>query len=190
MSSSKAPIAHKIYRLMLRAYPTDFRRSYATLMLQHFKDCYSLARQEPGFWPFLGFWLDTITDLVHSALPERLDEIRTKRWRFWGLVVLLGLITGAIDYTASEVQATLMVLLPAAFCIGYAAQRQAWRGALILALAIPLVHLIGHSLNIRPPYHDYVIASLLALIPAFLAAYSGSALRWLAVKGLGRIAGS
>jgi hypothetical protein len=182
--------ALKIYHVLLQAYPADFRRSYGPLMLQHFSDCYSLASQKRSYAAFLGFWMDTLADLVLSALLERLDKMRTRRWWFWGLVVLLGLVTGAIDYTASEVQATLLVLLPIAFCCGFAAPRLAWRCAVLLGLAIPAVHVIGHAFNIHPPYHDYVIASLLALIPAFLAAYSGVGLRWLAVKGLGRIAGS
>jgi hypothetical protein len=178
--------ALEIYQLLLRAYPADFRRNYGPLMLQHFTDCYSLARQKPDYAAFSGFWLATLADLVHSALLERLDEMRMKRWRFWGLVVLLGLVTGAIDYTASEVQATLLVLLPIAFCCGFAAERPAWRCAVLLGLAIPAAHLMGHAINIRPPYHDHVIASLLALIPAFLATYSGAGLRWLAGKSLRR----
>jgi hypothetical protein len=188
MSTSRAPFAYKIYRLMLQAYPVDFRRTYGPLMLQHFGDCYAIARQDPGSTAILGFWMEILGDVLHSALLERLDEMRTKRWWLWSLVFLLGLVIGAIDYSASEVQATLMVLLPTAFCIGFVTQRRAWRSALILGLAIPVVHVIGHSLNIRPPYHDYVIASLLALIPAFLAAYSGAGLRWLAKKGFSRMA--
>jgi hypothetical protein len=170
----------KIYRMLLAAYPAAFRRSYGPLMIQHFTDCYTLAQEQSDDAALLRFWWASLTDLFHSALLERWAELRMTRWWLWPLAACLGLGIGYVDYTATEVQATLMVLLPIAFCFGLAAPRRAWRWALVLGLAIPLVHILGHAFNIRPPYHDMVIASLLALIPSFLAAYSGAALRWLA----------
>jgi hypothetical protein len=171
--------ALKVYRMLLNAYPAAFRRSYGALMMQHFTDCYHLACQQADDAALRRFWWTSLFDLFHAALLERWAELRTTRGWLWPLAACLGLGIGYVDYTATEVQATLLVLLPIAFCFGLAAPRRAWRWALVLGLAIPLVHIIGHAFNIQPPYHDMVIASLLALIPAFLAAYSGATLRWL-----------
>lgn len=190
MPATPKPFATKVYQLLLQFYPTAFRQSYGTLMVQHFSDCYHLACQKPGLVTLLRFWADILADLFQSAFRERIETMRINHWQFWLLVIFLGLGIGAIDYTVVEVQATLLFLLPAAFCLGLAAPRLTWRCALILGLAIPVAHVIGHVLNIRPPYHDYVIASLLALIPSFLAAYSGTAVRWLVGKSLQRPLGS
>lgn len=188
--TSSSSFAVKLYQCLLRVYPSAFRQSYGMLMRQHFIDCYQLARQESSFTAMYRFWVRILAATFKTAFLERIDDMRTTRWWFWPLIVFLGLGIGYIDYTAVEVQATLLVLLPIAFCLGLAAPHQTWRCALILGLAIPVAHIIGHMLNIRPPYHDYVIASLLALIPSFLAAYTGTGLRWLVGKGLRNLVGS
>ena len=182
MPAAPTPLAIKIYRLLLRAYPAAFRREYGAPMLQHFADCYRLARQESAPLARWRFWYASLADLAHAALIERLAEARAARAWLWPLALALGLGIGYVDYTATEVQATLLVLLPVAFAFGLALPRQAWRWALVLGLSIPLAHIIGHAFNLHPPYHDMVIASLLALIPSFLAAYSGVLFRWMVKK--------
>ncbi|MFZ0546748.1 MAG: hypothetical protein WAM60_14980 [Candidatus Promineifilaceae bacterium] len=189
MSKPPSPLIEKIYRLMLNAYPADFRQQYEPYLVQHFNDCYKLARQEAGFQIQLRFWIGITTDLLQTAVMERIDEMRKTHWWFWLIVSFLGLGIGYIDYTAEEVQATLLFLLPTAFIFGFLEPRKAWFSALIIGLSIPVVHVIGHVLNIIPPYHDYVIASLLALAPSFIAAYSGAVLRWLAGKSFSRLSG-
>ncbi len=188
MPPISTPRLIKIYRLLLYAFPDPFRQNFGELMTRHFADCYRLARRDSSPSEMRRFWMESLADLLHSALLERIDEMRASRGWLWPLAVCLGLAIGYVDYTATEVQATLLVLLPVAFCFGLFAPRRAWRWALILALAIPVVHVIGHAFNLRPPYHDYVIASLLALIPSFLAAYSGAGLRWLVAKSQNRAA--
>jgi hypothetical protein len=187
MSINQTPpsFSQRIYRILLYAYPASFRHDYAALMEQHFADCCRLAHHEPGPAALLRFWGSSLGDLLGSALMEHLAEMRATRGWMWPLALLLGLGIGYVDYTATEVQATLLVLLPVAFGFGLAAPRSAWRWALLLGLCIPLVHILLHMFNVRPPYPDFVIETLLALIPAFLAAYSGAALRWL-VKEMAR----
>jgi hypothetical protein len=179
MTASSTSRAERLYRALLNAYPAVFRREYGDLMAQHFSDCYRLATQEQRTSGIPLFWLRTLGDLLHSAALERIATVRSSGLWPIALAILLGLAIGSIDYTASEVQATLLVLLPVGFLFGLAAPRRAWRWALLLGLAIPVVHVAGHMLNIRPPYKDMVIASLLALIPAFLAVYCGAAARWI-----------
>ncbi len=186
MPSIARPRLIKIYRLLLYAFPGPFRRNYGELMTRHFVDCYLLARRESSPAVMRRFWIESLSDLLHSAILERIEEMRASRGWYWPLAACLGLAIGYVDYTATEVQATLLVLLPVAFCFGLAVPQRAWRWALVIGLAIPVVHVIGHAFNLQPPYHDYVVASLLALIPSFLAVYSGAGVRWLVAKNLNR----
>jgi hypothetical protein len=179
MTSSSTSRAERLYRALLYAYPAAFRREYGDLMAQHFGDCYRLAAHEERASSMPIFWLRTLGDLLRSAALERIAAARSSGLWLLPLAILSGLVIGSVDYTATEVQATLLVLLPVGFLFGMIAPRRARAWALILGLAIPLVHVIGHMLNIRPPYKDMVVASLLALIPAFLAVYCGAAARWI-----------
>ena len=103
--------------------------------------------------------------------------MRAIHWLRWGVAIALGLGIGAFDYSVTEVQSTLIVLLPLTFVFGFINSRAAWRWALVIGLGIPVAHVIGHALSIQPPYTDHVVASLLALVPTFIGVYSGALVR-------------
>lgn len=112
----------------------------------------------------------------------------------WLLAVALAMAVwlGYIDQKTSEVQGTLLFLLPFGFLLGFLKPERAWRWALILGLSIPIAGAIAFALGIEPaglvharevtgqplPYtlRD-VPEGLIALVPAFIATYAGVAAR-------------
>jgi len=62
-------ISERLYRLLLLAYPTEFRWAYRREMVQTFRDCY-LAAQHHGQWGVLRFWGLLLYDLVTTAFTE------------------------------------------------------------------------------------------------------------------------
>lgn len=90
------------------------------------------------------------------------------------LALLAAVIIDAVDVHATEVQATLMVLLPATFLLGLLHPRRAWLWALIIGLSIPLTYLLAGPLGIvtaEPPSPPYT--GLIVLVPAFIGTYAG-----------------
>src|SRR5690242_8749526 len=65
-------MSEKIYTLLLRLYPSNFREAYGEEALQLFRD---RARDETGFFLTFRLWLDLFTDLVFS-LPREYGKVR------------------------------------------------------------------------------------------------------------------
>ncbi|MCB9449876.1 MAG: type II secretion system F family protein [Anaerolineaceae bacterium] len=61
----------QVYRMMLQAYPKGFRDLYQDDMLLDFRD----ALSERQGWGVVGFWVNTMLDLMTSAANERLRNI-------------------------------------------------------------------------------------------------------------------
>jgi hypothetical protein len=182
MSDQRLPaLATRAYRVLLRAYPLAFRRRYAASMFSDFQDAYRATRRRPRMLTRL--WFATVGDIVSSAPLERFNQMRDIHWFRWTVAMALGLGVGAFDYSVTEVQSTLIVLLPLTFIFGFVNAKSPWRWALVIGLGIPVAHVIGHALGIQPPYSDHVVASLLALIPTFIGVYSGALAR---IVALGR----
>jgi Peptidase family S41 len=60
-------MSEKIFRLLLRLYPSRFRQEYRDEALQLFRD---RARDETGMWRSVRLWCDLLTDLVISIPRE------------------------------------------------------------------------------------------------------------------------
>ena len=60
-------MSEKIYALLLRLYPSRFRKMYADDALQLFRD---RARDEKGFFPTLRLWFGLLADLAVSVSSE------------------------------------------------------------------------------------------------------------------------
>jgi len=73
-SNTLLAISDGIYRLLLIAYPDDFRRRYGAEMAQVFHDSCRDAIARAGTASIAGVWLHTIGDLIVSALKERVTE--------------------------------------------------------------------------------------------------------------------
>jgi hypothetical protein len=78
MSVSKRLLvaADHIYRLLLHAYPRDFRRRYGAEMAQVFRDCCRDALARDGAAGIAGVCVRTAGDLLVSAFRERAATAR------------------------------------------------------------------------------------------------------------------
>lgn len=67
-------VSLRLYRTLLRAYPSDFREHFGTEMVQTFRDCHRAAYARTRLPGLAALWLRTLFDLVHSASLERLEN--------------------------------------------------------------------------------------------------------------------
>jgi hypothetical protein len=167
-----------LYRVLLRAYPADFRARYQASLLSDMTDVTHKLDGQPV--RLVLEWLALVSDLLTSAVPERVRELRKQRvrgaWR-WAAPLTMGLCLGAFGYWVGEVQAPLLVLVLLTFLVGVTSPAQPWRWALLIGLGVPIAHGIGHMLPLHSSSHGSVIASGWALIPTFLSVYGGVLVR-------------
>jgi hypothetical protein len=102
-----------------------------------------------------------------------------KKYLFWLCFCIAfagGIFAGWVDFNNDEVQAAVLVILAVTFLIGMIAPGKAWLWAVIVAFCLPGVYLIATQLGYKPvsPPNPVWYASLLALVPAFIGAYSGA----------------
>jgi hypothetical protein len=71
-SNTLLALSDRIYRLLLRAYPPDFRREYGAEMAQVFCDSCRDAFARDGAASMVGVWLRAIGDLAATAPKEHL----------------------------------------------------------------------------------------------------------------------
>ncbi|HZP59272.1 MAG TPA: hypothetical protein VFB27_03030 [Opitutaceae bacterium] len=173
---------HRITRLLfhfgLCLYPVDFRKRYATEITRVFEEGLADA-VTAGLGPTLGYGAKTVADLCASALRERLRCVGPRD----GLVVFVAVICGhlavCIDFLATEVQATLLVLLLSGFLVGTVASRPGWRWALLIAVWLPLLHValfafaLVHSGAVEGFSRHPYLSRLLLLLPALVASLVG-----------------
>jgi hypothetical protein len=66
------PNAERFFRVLLLAYPREFRREYEREMLTLFRDCYRVEKERGKT---LGMWGRVLLDLVQSAPKEHLEKL-------------------------------------------------------------------------------------------------------------------
>jgi hypothetical protein len=148
-------------RLLLKLYPTSFRERFGEEIEADFEDG-------------AGDWLD----LAVSIIRERRMAGTTPTWPLL-LGGCLATPIGYLDLRASEVQGIVVFLVVGAGLWGLLWPRRAWRWALVFGLSVPLWHL-GNALAGRPspyPVEPNSFATLLAFVPAAIAAYGGAGIR-------------
>lgn len=94
------------------------------------------------------------------------------------LALIGALFVGYIDSHASEVQATLMVMLPITLVLGFIEPKRAALWALIVGLSIPVTYLwllVTGQHYTAPPSNGFT--TLIALVPSFIGTFSGVVLR-------------
>lgn len=74
-------LADRIYRLLLLAYPRQFRRRYGDGMAELFRARRVRARHAGGPRAQLRIWTETLWDLFTTAPPERLESWRSQQLR-------------------------------------------------------------------------------------------------------------
>jgi hypothetical protein len=72
-------ISGRLYRLLLRVYPLEFRHVYGPKMAQVFRDCCRAAHQQRGTMGVLHLWIFTLYDLATNALAEQISTLVYKR---------------------------------------------------------------------------------------------------------------
>ncbi len=71
--------AERIYRLLLRLYPSDFRREYGAAMVEVFRDRWELERTRRNHWVGFRVWSFTLRDLASSAFGEWRSHMRGQK---------------------------------------------------------------------------------------------------------------
>jgi len=70
-------LSKRLFQLMLRAYPREFRLDYGPDMTQLFCDCYR-DLQRPGLIPAIAFWRRMIWDVIRTAPSERCEALERR----------------------------------------------------------------------------------------------------------------
>lgn len=100
-------------------------------------------------------------------------------WICFLVALVSGLFTGWVDFNNDEPQAAALLILIITFLLGFLLPRKAWLWAIIMACCLPGVYLAATNLGYQPisPPNPGWYASFLALIPAFIGAYTGALAR-------------
>lgn len=91
--SSPISLSVRFYRLLLLAYPIEFRREYGPHMLQLFRDCSLRAYAQSGSTGMFSLWMFTLFDLFSTVVEEHLQrETNMTKEKFirlsgWGLIL-------------------------------------------------------------------------------------------------------
>ena len=98
------------------------------------------------------------------------------------LTMLFGVITGLIDLNSTEPQLSALMLLAIGFFAGYVKPNYAWVWALLLGIWVPLAEFTTLAIGMKLAYRPDILASSIALVPAFIGAYGGAFVQWAAER--------
>lgn len=162
--------SERVYRVLLLAYPREFRRDRGSEMAQLFGDLCREEQRRGGAIGLLMVWVRTAPDLVATAFAER---SRVMRDRWLSILAPLALILGlAIAYVDSSpgwddtgVSAAAVLGVSGAF--GLLHPGRPWLWALAVGAWIPAFGIV----------REFNYASLLALVFSFAGAYAGAMVR-------------
>ena len=95
------------------------------------------------------------------------------------LVALVSaIVCGVTDLLVRPTQIAPALIVISTFLLSIAYPRQAWRWALIVGMGVPLAHLIAAEFGFINRYRSAnLYLTYLALVPAFIGAYSAYLLR-------------
>jgi uncharacterized membrane protein len=97
--------------------------------------------------------------------------------------LLMGLLTGWLDFHATEVQGTVLMILVFSFAFSAINPRWAWLIALFMGGGIPLVAYVARGAALQPvdsiPSNPWYAGIVLPLVFSFVAAYAGVFIHWL-----------
>lgn len=69
-------LSSRVYKLLLIAYPSAFRREYGHQMQQVFRDRYRDEARRHSYLAVAGYWLRTVLDLALTAAREHSENFR------------------------------------------------------------------------------------------------------------------
>ena len=67
--------AERFFRVLLLAYPREFRRDYEREMLTVFRDCYRVEKERGKAMGIYALWAHVLLDLVQSAPKEHFEKL-------------------------------------------------------------------------------------------------------------------
>ncbi len=102
-----------------------------------------------------------------------------KKYLSWVCLIIAifgAALTGWVDFHNDEPQAAVLVILIITALLGWLVPGKAWLWAVIVAIGIPGMYFLLRAQGLQPvsPPSPGWYASLLALIPAFIGAYTGA----------------
>lgn len=178
----KTAFSAQLYQLALHAYPAAFRRRHGAEMAQIFDDEWRIARRTgPG--AALACAAHIFSDLTRTAPHERFGAMTFDDWIACGTATFCGATAAWIDFRASEVQATLLVLIAGAAYFSFFAAKRTWHWPLAVAAWLPAAHVGAFALGLERGPHTTLAHSPIVL-PA-LAMFGVAATAALAGTGLG-----
>jgi len=154
-------------RGLLRLYPRRWRARYG----EEFAIILAATPPGPG----------TVLDVLRGALDAHVREMRPGPLVRWALLALCAAVVGWLNlHTTDDVQPVAAALLVFGFGFGVHRPARAWRYALALFAAVPVSGVWADVVANRASLAGAlpVFESVIALIPALLAAYAGAAVGW------------
>jgi hypothetical protein len=162
--------SERVYRVLLLAYPREFRRDCGTEMVQAFGGLCTEEMRRGGALGLVRVWARTLPDLAATAFAERSRGMRDR----WLLVLVpLALSFGlAIAYVDSspgwdDTGVSAAAVLGASGFFGLLYPARPWMWALAVGVWIPAYGIV----------REFNYASLLALVFSFAGAYAGAVVR-------------
>ena len=115
-------VSVRIYKVLLNAYPSEFRREYGVGMTQVFRDRYRHEARQPRLFAIMRYWLSTFEDLVITATKEHSDNFGKDRHSMNNMrrdvIAVIGTI--AIIVVAFFLHSLIRTrVLPPVFLIGF-----------------------------------------------------------------------
>lgn len=165
--------SERTYKVLLHAYPKEFRRTHGLEMSRVFRDACRDERRHRGMAGLLGLWRRSLLDLVKTAISERSGTMRDKSLLVLvPMAFLIGLGVALVDSSPGwdDTGVTAAALLTVCGLLGVLRPRRALVWALAVGLWIPALEIAARLGN--PNY-----GSLLALTFCLAGAYTGALAR-------------
>ena len=74
-AAKSSDLSERVYRLLLKAYPLEFRREYGPHMTQVFRDCRRAELRSGNRFGHVILWIRTVLDLIQTVLKEQVESI-------------------------------------------------------------------------------------------------------------------
>ena len=162
--------SERVYRVLLLAYPGEFRKECGAQMVQAFGDLCREEKRRGGAYGLVRVWVRTVPDLASTAVAERSRAMRDK-WMFIlaPLALILGLAIAYVDSSPGwdDTGVSAAAVLGVSGLFGLLHPDRPWLWALAVGVWIPVFGIV------REVNH----ASLLALVFSFAGAYAGAVVR-------------
>ncbi len=161
------PISERVYRMLLVAYPKEFRRAYGSQMVQVFRDLCREEQRRGGVSGFARLWGHTLLDLAATAFVERSKVMKWKHLMPFALVfgLLIALVDSSPGWDDTGITAT--AVFASCGILGAVHPARAWQWAMAVGLWIPVLGIALHG-----NYESWA-----ALAVALAGAYAGKLLR-------------